>query len=31
MDNIEDVINYDDDDAKWQEYIEKETAKYNQE
>lgn len=31
MDNIEDVINYDDNDAKWQEYIEKETAKYNQE
>ena len=31
MDNIEDVINYDDNDAKWQEYLEKESAKYNQE
>lgn len=31
MNYIEDVVNYDDNDAKWQEYIEKETAKYNQE
>lgn len=29
MDYIEDVINFDDDDPKWEEYIEKETAKYN--